>query len=158
MKYSLFTLISLILLLSSCDNSQKAQKLEFDTLFAEVMKIHDDVMPETNNLYKMKKYAQENIDVLPDTSSMVKELLDVQLRSDKADDLMMDWMANFKIPDGDHQSKIDYLNQEKESIKNVRDKMLSTLYEGKAVVRKSDDYIKLNKLRNEGKTRLVPAF
>ena len=55
-----------MLLLTSCDNSQKVQKAEFDTLFAEVMKIHDDVMPEINNLYKLKKFAQENITVLPD--------------------------------------------------------------------------------------------
>ena len=89
MKFTISTFIALMLLLTSCDNSQKVQKTEFDTLFAEVMKIHDDVMPETNNLYKLKKIAQENIAVLPDTSSMIKELMDIQLFSDKADDAMM---------------------------------------------------------------------
>lgn len=158
MKFTISTFIALMLLLTSCDSLQKVQKTEFDTLFAEVMKIHDDVMPETNNLYKLKKIAQENIAVLPDTSSMIKELMDIQLLSDKADDAMMDWMANFKIPESDHKSKITYLQNEKIAITDVRGLMLSTIYKGKSLIRKSDKYIKKNKLRDERKTNLVPAF
>ena len=147
-----------MLLLTSCDNSQKVQKAEFDTLFAEVMKIHDDVMPEINNLYKLKKFAQENITVLPDTSSMIKELMEIQLLTDKADDAMMDWMANFKIPESDHKSKLTYLQNEKLAISDVRELMLSTIYKGKSLVHKSDKYIKKNKLRDDRKTNFVPAF
>lgn len=158
MKYTISIFIALVLLLSSCDNTQKVEKAEFDTLFAEVMKIHDDVMPETNNLYKLKKFAQENVAILPDTSSMIKELMDVQLFSDQADDVMMEWMTNFKIPVSDHKSKIKYLKNEKIAITKVRELMLSTIYEGKLVIHKSDKYIKKNKLRDERKTNLVPAF
>ncbi len=158
MKCTISTFIAFMLLLTGCDKSKKAQKTEFDNLFAEVMKIHDDVMPETNNLYKLKKNAQENIAVLPDTNSMIKELMDIQILSDKADDAMMDWMANFKIPESEHKSKITYLQNEKIAITDVRELILGTIYDGKSLIRKSDKYIKKNKLRDERKTNLVPAF
>ncbi len=145
-----------IVILSSCGNQQEKEKAEFDALFAEVMVLHDDVMPETNNLYKLKKYAQENIATLPDTSVFVKKLMDVQLKSEKADEAMMEWMANFKIPEGDHQAKMEYLANEKISITKVRDLMLSTLHTGKEVIRKSDKYIKKNKLRDDLTTTFTP--
>lgn len=141
-------------LLGSCGNDQTKvkEKSEFDTLFAEVMTIHDDVMPETNNLYKLKKFAQENLQVIPDTSAYVKKLLDVQVLSDKADDAMMDWMAQFKIPESDHNSKIKYLENEKKSISEVRDLMLLTIYEGKKLIAETDTFISKNKLRDDIKT------
>ena len=147
-------LIFAIILFASCENNLAKEKVEFDALFAEVMKIHDDVMPETNNLYKLKKFAQENLAILPDTSTLMKELMDIQIASDKADDAMMEWMAAFKIPESDHKSKIEYLNSEKESITKVRELMLSTLYNGKLVINKSDKYIKKNKLRDDLTTTL----
>ena len=137
MKCTISTFIAFMLLLTGCDKSKKVQKTEFDNLFAEVMKIHDDVMPETNNLYKLKKNAQENIAVLPDTNSMIKELMDIQILSDKADDAMMDWMANFKIPESEHKSKITYLQNEKIAITDVIELILGTIYDGKSLIRKS---------------------
>lgn len=156
MKFTSYLLIPLLLIISSCNGEEKKQKEEFDALFAEVMKIHDDVMPETNNLYKLKKFAQENIDVLPDTSSFVKQLRDVQVSTEKADDVMMEWMEDFSVPNTTHQEKMSYLKQELDAIEKVRSTMLSTLYEGKQVIRSSDKYIKKNKLRNEAKTNLYP--
>ena len=146
------------ILFGSCANNQANEKVEFDALFAEVMVIHDDVMPETNNLYKLKKFAQENMAVIPDTSTFIKKLLDAQLSSDKADEAMMEWMANFKIPESDHKSKIEYLKNEKIAITKVRELMLSTIYEGKLVINESDKYIKKNKLRDERKTTLTPTY
>jgi len=143
-------------LVSSCTNKKQAQKEEFDLLFAEVMKVHDDVMPETNNLYKIRKFAQENIDVLPDTSQYIEQLKDLQINAQKADDVMMNWMEKFAVPNSTHQEKISYLEEEKKSIKKVRDIMLNTLFEGKKVIRASDKFIKENKLRDERKTNLRP--
>ena len=116
------------------------------------MLIHDDIMPETNNLYKLKKFAKENLAIIPDTSYLVKKLLNLSVISDNADEVMMEWMANFKIPEIDHKSKIDYLKNEKESIIKVRETILNTLYQGKKVIKESDDYIKKNNLREELKT------
>ena len=153
MKYAIYLFVPLLLLISSCNNKQSEQKAEFDKLFAEVMKIHDDVMPETNNLYKLKKYAQDNINVIPDTSIYIKPLRDVQLNSDMADEVMMEWMENFAVPDAAHEEKMTYLKEELVNIENVRKIMLSTMYDGKMMVRKTDKYIKQNKLRDAGTTK-----
>ena len=153
-RYLIFLFAAL--LLGSCENTQSKEKKEFDDLFAEVMAIHDDVMPETSNLYKLKKYAQENIDVIPDTSAYIEQLRNAQLRSVKADDAMMEWMANFKIPESDHQSKIAYLKSEKIAISKVRELMLTTLYDEKKVIAETDEYIKSNKLRDDTKTTFTP--
>ncbi len=157
MRRFLILIFTTILIGSCVDNQNKAkEKEEFDALFAEVMVIHDDAMPETNNLYKLKKFAQENIEILPDTSSFVKQLLDAQLKAEKADDEMMEWMANFKIPESDHKSKISYLKNEKIEITRIRDLMLNAIYEGRGVISKSDIYIKKNKLHDERKTNFTP--
>lgn len=156
MRY-LTSILCLALIATSCkEDTATSQKEAYQNLYEEVMKIHDDVMPETNNLYRLKKYAQENIEVLPDTSQWVKKLVEVQVNASKADEVMMEWMAQFKVPEGDHDLQIQYLKKEKESITEVRDVMLTTLHDGKAVIRASDDYIKANKLREDGTTSFYP--
>ncbi len=152
MKNTIYALLGALLIFSSCDNKEQEQKVEFDTLFQQVMKIHDDVMPETNNLYKLKKFAQDNIDVIPDTSIYIKPLRDVQLNAEKADEVMMQWMEKFSVPEASHKEKMQYLQNQLVEIDEVRKVMLSTLYDGKLVIRKTDKYIKENKLRNVGKT------
>lgn len=153
MKNMIYTLLAILLFLTSCNNKEKEQKAEFDTLFEEVMKIHDDVMPETNNLYKLKRFAQDNIDVIPDTSVYLKPLRDAQLNAEKADEVMMQWMEKFSVPDASHDLKMEYLKNQLVEIEEVRKVMLSTIYDGKLIVRKTDKYIKKNKLRDVGKTK-----
>jgi len=156
MKSITYIFFPLLLLIFGCQSKNEKQKIEFDALFAEVMKIHDDVMPETNNLYKLKKFAQENIDVLPDTSIYIAQLREVQLNTEKADEVMMEWMEEFSVPNSTHADKMKYLRDELVAIEEVRKTMLSVLYEGKKVIRSTDKYIKENKLRGDAKTNLYP--
>lgn len=155
MKKAIYALLSALILLSACNNKEQEQKAEFDALFKQVMKIHDDVMPETNNLYKLKRFAQDNINVIPDTSIYIKPLRDAQLNAEKADEVMMQWMENFAVPESSHQEKMKYLQEQLIEIDEVRKVMLSTIYDGKLIVRKTDKYIKENKLRNVGKTEFT---
>lgn len=152
-KYiQLLFILSFVILTSCKDKLAEQQKSAYDTLFAEVMKVHDDIMPETNNLYKLKKFAQENIDILPDTSIYVKKLRDAQMNADKADDAMMQWMSDFAVPEGSHEEKMKYLESQKKSVEDLRALMLSTIYDGKVLVNQSDEYIKVNKLTDEDRS------
>lgn len=154
MNITLKTLIWLMIsatIFSCKDRVAEKQKIEYDKLFKEVMRVHDEVMPETSNLYKLKKYAQENIDVLPKDNEFVEQLIETKIATEKADDAMMDWMAAFKVPESTHAEKMEYLNKELISITEVSKLMLSTLEKGKAVVRKSDKFIKENNLNPNAK-------
>lgn len=152
-KYIQLLFIFSFVILTSCkDKVAEQQKSEYNKLFAEVMKVHDDVMPETNNLYKLKKFAQENIDILPDTSIYVKKLRDAQMNADKADDAMMQWMSDFAVPNGSHEEKMKYLEGQKQSVEDLRALILSTIYDGKVIVNKTDKYIRVNKLTDEDRS------
>jgi hypothetical protein len=63
------------------------------------MFIHDDVMPKTSNIRKMiKRIKAKKKDITANNTSLIK-LLDQQVNSlNKADDDMMDWMAQYKKP------------------------------------------------------------
>lgn len=125
------------------------EKKEYQALYDEVIKIHDDVMPETNNLYKLKKFAQENLDILSDTSKFVEPLLAIQVKATKADDVMMEWMENFAVPNSNHEKKMEYLTLQKNEIEEVRKIILNTIYEGKKIIIASDQYIRENNLSDE---------
>ena len=149
MKNHIYSILLLSLLIVSCKDTQAIEKAEIDALFAEVMEIHDAVMPETNTLFKLKRQADINLKLLPDTSKYVKMLIDTKIDADKADEVMMIWMEKFKIPDATHEEKMVYLNAEKISIAYVRDVMLKSIKECTNTVNASTQHIEQNNLQSK---------
>lgn len=144
----LFTLLALI---SGCkDPSASGQKMAYDELFAEVMRVHDEVMPETANLYKLKKYAQDDLEILPENHEFVEQLVKTKIAADKADDAMMDWMAEFKVPESSHDEKMKYLKSELSKIKEVSHLIKSTIADGRKFIKKVDHHIHKNNLKKNG--------
>lgn len=114
--------ILLALFLTQCKD-KTPQEAELDKLFDEVMVIHDDVMPKTAVIHRMKKNLKKQIqeDNLAPITMAIKQL-------DEADEGMMQWMEEFKKPKGKtFEEAKSYLNQEKEKISKVKKDILSAI-------------------------------
>lgn len=92
-------------------------------LYDQVMDIHDEVMPRTEDLHNLKQKLQEQISAAPDMVVEERQKLERRIaRLDSVDKLMMDWMHYFNLPDslGD-EAKREYLETQMEKIKQVRE-------------------------------------
>jgi hypothetical protein len=119
------------------DNTEASEALETspnEALYNEVMKIHDEVMPKMNDIYK---YLQQLKDKLksPNLSAKDKEEINAVLsKLDSAGNGMMVWMRQFDpIPDsvGEEKARI-YLEGEMEKVKRVREDIAQALEQAKA--------------------------
>jgi archaellum component FlaC len=99
-------------------------------LYDEVMKVHDEVMPKMDDIYKLKGQLKEKIDNTPGMAAdKKKEIESIILRLDSASEGMMVWMRKFNpLPDslGEEQAK-EYLEGEMEKIKKVREDVRKAL-------------------------------
>jgi Mg2+ and Co2+ transporter CorA len=119
----------------SSDNGDNPNQALYD----QVMDIHDEVMPKMEDLYKMKKDLQDKIANSPDmVVEQKKELEDMISNLDSANNAMMDWMHNFNpLPDSvDQEAAREYLENEMERIKRVRDQTNETLEKAKSIAEK----------------------
>ena len=108
-------------------------------LYDQVMDIHDDVMPKSDEIYQLKKEIKDKIanskDLEPDKKKMLEQIV---AELDSADHSMMDWMHKFKpLPDSaDQELAREYLENEMERIKNVRELINGSLQKAKEELEK----------------------
>ena len=92
-------------------------------LYDEVMKVHDEVMPKMNDIYKLKEELKNQIISTPDMAAeKKKEIEGMIVKLDSASEGMMAWMRNFNpLPDslGEEQAR-EYLENEMEKVKKVK--------------------------------------
>ncbi|MBS1491024.1 MAG: hypothetical protein JSS93_10885 [Bacteroidetes bacterium] len=132
--------VLILFMLSACGKSDKNQEKQntesTDTnqaLYEQVMDVHDEVMPKVEQLYSLKKELQEKLKTkdLPDD---VKKQIDLAIHGlDSADRAMMNWMHHFNpLPDSaNREAAREYLEDEMEKIKNVRELTYSTIQKAK---------------------------
>jgi len=136
-----------LIITSSCNKSGKHEHAEENApsgnpnqaLYEQVMDIHDEVMPKTDEIYKLKKELQDKIAKSPNMVADKKKELDQIIHElDSADDSMMDWMHKFDpLPDSANQEKArEYLENEMERIKKVRELINGTIQKAKDEVGK----------------------
>jgi hypothetical protein len=110
--------------------SYKSDNPEIQSLYEEVMLVHDEVMPEMSTIYRLKKQIkkQDSIDSLG--MALLTEL-------ESADEAMMAWMAAFK-PDKNAsiETQQAYLKTEKEKISKVSRTMKSSILKAQNYVQK----------------------
>lgn len=103
-------------------------------LYDEVMKVHDEVMPKMDDIYKLKEQLKDKIANTPDMAADKKQEIEgIILRLDSASEGMMVWMRNFNpLPDstGEQEAR-DYLESEMEKIKKVGEDVRKALEEAK---------------------------
>ena len=108
-------------------------------LYDQVMDIHDEVMPKMEDIYKIKQELLEKIANTPGLAEeKKKEIERIISNLDSANNAMMDWMHNFNpLPDSIDQEKArEYLENEIERIKIVRDRTNEALERAKEKIEK----------------------
>lgn len=107
---------------------------------AEVMAAHDEVMPKMGELRKTAKDLQAKADSLStltdqDFAAEISTLRQTAERIEDANEGMMEWMRQFEMPDNEAPiaEVLVYLKDQKEKIDKVKDEMLKSLEEGKAL-------------------------
>ncbi len=108
-------------------------------LYDQVMDIHDEVMPKSEDLYKLKKALQDKIANTPGMlEDQRKELERMISNLDSTSSAMMDWMHNFNpLPDStDQEAAREYLENEMERIKKVRERTNEALEKAKSMIEK----------------------
>lgn len=94
-----------------------------DSLFKEIMVIHDEVMPLTSTLVKRKDILEKSENTDESTIRLIQQL-------ESAEEAMWDWMYSIKRPELfrdtlNHIQIMDYLNTEYNSISKVKTLMLN---------------------------------
>jgi len=130
-------LLFMVATATACSNEQKEQK---DALMAEVMAAHDEVMPKMGELRKTAKNLQAKADSLStltdqDFAAEISTLRQTAKRIEDANEGMMEWMRQFEMPDNEAPiaEVLVYLKDQKEKVDKVKDEMLKSLEEGKAL-------------------------
>jgi hypothetical protein len=101
-------------------------------LHEEVMKIHDEVMPKLDDIYRKKEQLKNRIANTPQMPEEKKRELERTIaRLDSASESMFTWMNKYRpLPDslGEEKARA-YLESEMEKIKKVRSNILQALEE-----------------------------
>ncbi|MEY2949658.1 MAG: hypothetical protein RLZZ248_859 [Bacteroidota bacterium] len=128
--------LCMLLFLGACGPSKEeiANNAENAT-WAEMMKIHDEVMPKTSEIVSLYSELKE---VDPQKIAANKLSLEVQetiILLEDAEEAMFAWMnalKNLKILrlQKNHEEIMIYLKQENQKIEFIRDQMLTALEEG----------------------------
>jgi Mg2+ and Co2+ transporter CorA len=105
-------------------------------LYDEVMRIHDEVMPRMNEIFRKKEELKNKIAGTPGMADSERQVIEDDIaRLDSAHNGMMVWMRQFNpVTDtADAQAARDYLNDEMVKVERVKTDILSAIEKGKAL-------------------------
>ncbi len=111
-----------------------------ETLYDEVIAIHDEVMPKMSDINRVKRALKEHAGGLTSPKCEFQEadrgkIKGMVAKLEKADEAMMQWMRDFKKPENvSHEKMMTFLEEEKVKISDVSDLMLTSLEEGEKLV------------------------
>jgi len=140
MKKNLIMLVAILASFASCDKkADKVQELE-----TEVLAIHDEVMPQMDDIMSLKSQLSKKIQsmdslqnegVSSNTTAEARiKAVDLNQRLNESDKLMMDWMHAYR---GDSAKKLNpeaavlYFEQQKEKILLVKQQTVKAIEETK---------------------------
>lgn len=104
-------------------------------LYDEVMKVHDEVMPKTEDIFKLKENLRSKLAETNIVDAQKQELEAGIAKLDSANQSMMDWMHGFNPPPdslGEERAR-EYLETEMEKIKKVRENVNEAIEAGKSI-------------------------
>ena len=126
-----FFALTLLVISTSCGsktehNHQEETTTEStnDALYDEVMKIHDEVMPKMNDLYKMKEALKKQLTDTPNLTDDKRKELEAEIaKLEEASKSMMVWMREFNPPADSLGEEVvkQYLESQLEAVKKVKE-------------------------------------
>ena len=144
-------LFALVIFVSCADSAPEERKNGYsdtpknpeDSLFQDVMALHDSAMSKMGKVAGYYKQFDSKIDSLKKVKSSAKESLTKkygEISSDlkQAEDRMNTWMHEFSIDtlQDDSKARIAYLESEKSKVAAVKDEMFSALSKADSVIKK----------------------
>jgi formate dehydrogenase maturation protein FdhE len=100
------------------------------------MAVHDEVMPKMRDIRQLTKRLKA-----VDKTETNEEIQNAISTLSEADETMMDWMAQFKMPkDASVEDELNFLNGQMKSVNEMKSKMLGAINNAQNL---------LNKLENE---------
>ncbi|MBK8054207.1 MAG: hypothetical protein IPK35_13280 [Saprospiraceae bacterium] len=124
----LLTVFIFTIFVFACKEKQVAEEKKTSPLYDEVMAIHDKVMPEMSTIHALKRDLKA-IEKPASKEIIIKNIIAL----DNADEAMMSWMADFKVPE-DKSKEAEYLNKEKEVIQSVSDQMYGSIHQAQKLL------------------------
>lgn len=102
-------------------------KTAHQALYNQTMDIHDEVMPQMDRLYKLKKSLTDSIAKTPKLSAEAKAAIENRINLlDSANDAMMTWMHQFNPPDSVASPVYrEYMEKELEKVKQLKTLILN---------------------------------
>ena len=147
----IFSLIALVFLVSCGSDTSEERKNGYsdspknpeDSLFQDVMDLHDVAMSKMGKLAGYRKQFYGKDDSLKKIKSSSKELLttkygEISTDLKHAEDRMNAWMEQFSIDSAqdDTKRRIEYLESEKRKVSEVKDEILSALSKADSALKK----------------------
>ena len=118
--------LSLVLFAISCGEDTSKQQEEYETIFKDVLNVHDKLMVRMTDIYEYSK----KLDKIADTSAAPEPYVNAKERLTTADSDMMNWMEHFGDDFVKNKSAIKKMNSQqleaqiadlKSELKDVQD-------------------------------------
>lgn len=134
----LLSVLIFLVMLSACGKPLSKEEKEarlIEQQIAEVMAIHDSVMPKTGEIFKLKKKLS-GFETNVKDSLLIQKIYRYKNLLEEADDAMMDWMHEFREADPmlTFEEKQQYYSEEKMKITEVKIKMLASIDSAKTLL------------------------
>lgn len=123
-----------ILAIAACGNSSSKKEDknqgERKKLMEDVMALHDEYMPQMDSLKNLNNRLAAQLDSAVTDSAMTIEFENARTQLEEASEGMMNWMRNFEKPADSvkKEEAINYLNDQKEVMKNVGIEMEQSMH------------------------------
>ena len=106
-----------------------------EVLGEEVMKVHDEVMPKMNDIYKLKEGLKKKLTEAGVADDKKKEIEQTITELDAASESMMVWMRAFNPqPDSlDEEKTHAYLESEMEKVQKVKEDITQAIAKAEAI-------------------------
>ncbi len=127
---------TLILLTASIVSCQPGKKSEIQKMKDVVISIHDEVMPKMGELRRTRRNLMLQADSLAEKDSIRISLLNIAASEiEVANEAMMEWMRSYEPEfEGTDEEILQYLEEQKVGIEEVKEAMATSLKKGKKVL------------------------
>jgi len=121
----------LLALFAACDDGKK----QIETLKKETMAVHDEAMKDLADMNRVSRQLKEFMIVATMLPEQSEQFTAAFAKMEKAETDMMNWMSEFKEPEGAPAKEvIAYLQDQKQKIEKNRDDIRAALEAGKKLL------------------------